>query len=59
VPKDVAIQVLTQSRSELIRRTFDAIAGRHGRSCIFTTRPPSCSAASCSGRIVPESSISR
>ena len=27
VPKDVTIQVLTQSRSELIRRTFDAIAG--------------------------------
>src|SRR5947207_11448818 len=27
VPKDVTIQVLTQSRTELIRRTFDAIAG--------------------------------
>jgi 2-isopropylmalate synthase len=27
VPNDVTIQVLTQSRSELIRRTFDAIAG--------------------------------
>src|SRR4030081_61741 len=27
VPKDVTIQVLTQSRSELIRRTFDAVAG--------------------------------
>jgi 2-isopropylmalate synthase len=27
VPKDVTIQVLTQSRSELIQRTFDAIAG--------------------------------
>src|SRR5258708_25528571 len=27
VPEDVTIQVLTQSRSELIRRTFDAIAG--------------------------------
>src|SRR6266404_6071358 len=27
VPRDVTIQVLTQSRSELIRRTFDAIAG--------------------------------
>jgi 2-isopropylmalate synthase len=27
VPKDVTIQVLTQSRSELIRRTFDAITG--------------------------------
>jgi 2-isopropylmalate synthase len=27
LPKDVTIQVLTQSRSELIRRTFDAIAG--------------------------------
>src|SRR6202030_2939983 len=27
VPKDVTIQVLTQSRSELIKRTFDAIAG--------------------------------
>ena len=27
VPKDVTIQVLTQSRSELIRRTFDAIEG--------------------------------
>jgi 2-isopropylmalate synthase len=27
VPKDVTIQVLTQSRSELIGRTFDAIAG--------------------------------
>jgi 2-isopropylmalate synthase len=31
VPKDVTIQVLTQSRSELIRRTFDAIAGRDER----------------------------
>jgi 2-isopropylmalate synthase len=27
VPQDVTIQVLTQSRSELIRRTFDAIVG--------------------------------
>src|SRR3984885_5659417 len=27
VPEDVTIQVLTQSRAELIRRTFDAIAG--------------------------------
>src|SRR4030081_1697332 len=27
VPKDVTIQVLTQSRSELIRRTFEAVAG--------------------------------
>src|SRR5882762_1169448 len=27
VPEDVTIQVLTQSRSELIKRTFDAIAG--------------------------------
>jgi 2-isopropylmalate synthase len=27
VPEDVTIQVLTQSRSELIRRTFDAVAG--------------------------------
>src|ERR1700733_1100029 len=27
IPKDVTIQVLTQSRSELIQRTFDAIAG--------------------------------
>jgi 2-isopropylmalate synthase len=27
VPKDVTIQVLTQSRAELIRRTFDAIEG--------------------------------
>ncbi|HEX3942970.1 MAG TPA: 2-isopropylmalate synthase [Rhizomicrobium sp.] len=27
VPKDVTIQVLTQSRFELIQRTFDAIAG--------------------------------
>ena len=27
MPEDVTIQVLTQSRSELIRRTFDAIAG--------------------------------
>jgi 2-isopropylmalate synthase len=27
VPEDVTVQVLTQSRSELIRRTFDAIAG--------------------------------
>ena len=27
VPKDVTIQVLTQSRSELIKRTFDAVAG--------------------------------
>ena len=27
VPEDVTIQVLTQSHSELIKRTFDAIAG--------------------------------
>ena len=27
IPEDVAIQVLTQSRDELIRRTFDSIAG--------------------------------
>jgi 2-isopropylmalate synthase len=33
VPEDVTIQVLTQSRAELIRRTFDAIAGS-GRAIV-------------------------
>jgi len=55
VPKDVTIQVLTQSRSELIRRTFDAICGGSRRAIVhlYKLDPPSCSAASCSGRIVP------
>ncbi|MBL8572590.1 MAG: 2-isopropylmalate synthase [Hyphomicrobiaceae bacterium] len=30
IPKDVKIQVLTQAREELIRRTFEALAGTHG-----------------------------
>jgi 2-isopropylmalate synthase len=51
IPDDVTVQVLTQSREPIIRRTFDA------RSCISTTRPRRRSGASCSGSIAPVSAI--
>ena len=48
IPDDVTIQVLTQAREELIERTFESIRGSRRPSCICTTRPPRCSAGSCS-----------
>ena len=50
IPEGVAIQVLTQAREELIRRTFESLRGARARSSTSTTRPRSCSAASCSAR---------
>ncbi len=40
IPADTTIAVLTQARPELIERTYEAIEGRHARSCTSTTRPP-------------------
>ena len=49
IPDDVTIQVLTQARDDLIRRTFEAhLAARGAPSCTSTTRPRRCSAGSCS-----------
>ena len=33
IPDDVTIQVLTQSREHIIKKTFEALAGRKARSC--------------------------
>jgi hypothetical protein len=50
-PDDVTIQVLTQSREELIRRTFESVRGVEARDrAISTTRRRRCSAASCTAR---------
>lgn len=54
IPHDVTIQVLTQSRDDLIDRTFEALLGRHGLSCICTTPRRRCFATSCSVRIRPQ-----
>ena len=60
IPDDVTIQVLTQSREELIRRTFEVAEGRQSRpSSISTTRPPNCSAAWCSSSTRQASPTSR
>jgi HMGL-like len=59
VPDGVAIQVLTQAREELIRRTFDSLAAPGAPSSISTTRPRRCSAGLCSGWTGRASAISR
>lgn len=51
IPDDVTIQVLTQSRDDLIDRTFEALQGRRGLSCICITPRRRCFAISCSARI--------
>jgi 2-isopropylmalate synthase len=48
IPDDVTIQVLTQCREDLIRRTYESSAARARRSSTSTTRPPRCSARWCS-----------
>ena len=59
VPQTVSLQVLVQCRPELITpHVRVACRARTSRSCISTIRPPNCSAASCSARIVPASSRS-
>jgi 2-isopropylmalate synthase len=52
VPDDVSLQVLVQCRPELITRTFEALEGATGRSCISTIRQRSCSAGWCSSKDV-------
>ena len=57
IPDDVTIQVLTQAREELIRRTFEALRGcAAGQSCTSTTPPHRSSGAWCSGRTGPRPS---
>ena len=54
IPDDVTIQVLTQARPELIRRTFEVAAGRAARHrCTSTTPRRRSSGASCSARTKP------
>ena len=48
IPGDVTIQVLTQSRRDLIARTFESLEARARRSSISTTQRLRCSAASSS-----------
>lgn len=44
IPDDVTIQVLTQARDDLIRRTFDSCAARSRPPFTCITPPPRCSA---------------
>ena len=37
IPDDVTIQVLTQAREPLIRRTFESLQGARAPSCTCTT----------------------
>ena len=37
IPDDVAIQVLTQAREHIIRKTFEALSGAKMQSCIYIT----------------------
>lgn len=51
IPDDVTVQVLTQSREHIIKKTFEALDGckqRHSSTCI--TPPPSLSASRFSAR---------
>ena len=59
VPDDVTIQVLTQARPELIKRSFESSVAPAAPSCISTTRLRPCSAASCSAWTSRASSTSR
>jgi 2-isopropylmalate synthase len=49
IPDDVTIEVLTQAREHLIRRTIDALQGAAGPSCMSTTPPRSLFATPSSG----------
>jgi len=42
-PEDVTIQVLTQCREDLIRRTYESVIGRAAPSSTSTTRSRPCS----------------
>ena len=47
IPDDVTVQVLTQCRDHIIRRTFDASRARPARWCISTIPPAWRSASRC------------
>ena len=47
IPDDVTVQVLTQCRDHIIRRTFDALKARPARWCISTIPPAWRSASRC------------
>ena len=49
IPEDVTIEVLTQAREHLIRRTFESIKGSKKPSFMFITRPAKPSVTTCSG----------
>ena len=59
IPDDVTIQVLTQSRDELIDRPTSRWSGPSRPSCTSTTPPRPCSGGSCSASTRPASSTSR
>ena len=48
IPDDVTVQVLTQCRDHIIRRTFEAVKGAPVRSSTSIIPPPSPSASRCS-----------
>ena len=48
IPQDVTIQVLTQCRDHIIRRTFEAVKGAPGPSFTSTTPPARPSGGRCS-----------
>lgn len=50
IPEDVTVQVLTQCRDHIIRKTFEAVKGAPARSSTSTTPPPWPSASRCSTR---------
>ena len=58
IPDDVTIQVLTQSREELIERTYESIAGAQQAIVHFYNSTRRCSARSCSGSTRPASPTS-
>ncbi len=51
IPDDVTVQVLTQAREHIIKKTFEAVEGRPTRLSIFTTQPLWRSVSKCLERV--------
>ena len=58
IPNDVTVQVLTQCRDHIIRKTFEALRVRRAPSSTFITPPALPSASRCSKRARKRSSKS-
>ena len=58
IPQDVTVQVLTQCRDHIIRRTFEAVKGAPRAVIHFYNPPPSPSASRCSTSLRRRSSRS-